>query len=126
MLTKVFSLFFVLLWSTSILSCESPSFVSLDPDAIRRILLEHLPQFRYCYQKEVEGKSINSNVSLKFNFLIESSGLPSRNQIITEMDLPPSFTRCLSGVLRDINFPKPFGNGTTEVNQPFNFLLKEL
>ena len=107
------------------LSCETPHLVAMDPDAIRRILLEHLPQFRYCFQKEVEGKSINSNVSLKFNFLIESSGLPSRNQIIIKMDLPPSFTRCLSGVLRGITFPEPFGNGTTEVNQPFNFLLKE-
>ena len=26
----------------------------MDPDTIRKILMDHLPQFRFCYQKELD------------------------------------------------------------------------
>jgi hypothetical protein len=107
-------------------SCEKPVLGSVDPDVIRRILLEHLPQFRYCFQKEIESRTINSNIPLKFNFIIGSTGHVSRNQIKTDLELPASFTRCLSGVLSEIIFPEPIEAGTIEVNQTFNFSIKEI
>jgi hypothetical protein len=94
----------------------------MDPDVIRRILEEHVPQFRYCYQKVLDpGVKAYSGV-VKLNFIIGASGHVSRatTQGVSN-NLPGSIRKCVSNVLLGIKFPAPAGGGVVEVNQPFNF-----
>ena len=99
---------------------------SMDPDIIRRILLEHLPQFRYCYQKELEKSGAEMSGAIKLNFTIGASGHVSQAGVDGSSSLPSDVKRCVVGVLRGINFPEPAGGGTVEVKQPMNFYPKKL
>ena len=99
---------------------------SMDPDVIRRILLDHLPQFRYCYQKELEmtGKEIGGVIKLEFT--IGASGHVTGAGVDSASNLPTNVKKCVVGVLRGITFPEPLGGGTVEVKQPMNFYPKNL
>lgn len=99
---------------------------SMDPDVIRRILLDHLPQFRYCYQKELE--KIGSEVSgvIKLDFTIGASGHVTGAGVDSASNLPPETKRCVVGVLKGITFPEPMGGGVVEVKQPMNFYPKKI
>lgn len=106
---------------------DSPSVVQLmDPEIIRRILLEHLPQFRYCYQKYMDqtGKIISGTV--KLDFTIGASGKVHRAQIDTGSSMVSDVKKCVIGVLRSISFPEPLGGGTVDVKQPINFYPKTI
>ncbi|MCO4755787.1 MAG: FHA domain-containing protein [Bacteriovoracaceae bacterium] len=100
---------------------------SMDPDVIRRILREHIPQFRYCYQKELDRgnrKTLSGTIGLQFT--IGASGHVSRAGVSNRTQLPSNVKRCVVNVLRGIQFPSPLGGGTVEVKQPFNFYPKRL
>jgi outer membrane biosynthesis protein TonB len=99
---------------------------SMDPDVIRRILLEHLPQFRYCYQKELERTGAEASGLIKLNFTIGASGHVSQAGVDGSSNLPGDVKRCVVGVLRGIVFPEPMGGGTVEVKQPMNFYPKKI
>lgn len=99
---------------------------SMDPDVIRRILLENLPQFRYCYQKELERTGQEVSGVVKLNFVIGASGNVSGAGIDGGSDIPADVKRCVVGVLRGITFPEPMGGGTVEVKQPMNFYPKKI
>lgn len=99
---------------------------SMDPDIIRRILLEHLPQFRYCYQKELERSGQEASGVIKLNFTIGASGHVSQAGVAGDSGLPTDVRKCVVGVLRGIVFPEPMGGGTVEVKQPMNFYPKRL
>jgi outer membrane biosynthesis protein TonB len=99
---------------------------SMDPDVIRRILLDHLPQFRYCYQKELERSGVEASGTVKLNFTIGASGHVSQAGIDGSSGLPSEVKRCVVGVLRGISFPEPQGGGTVEVKQPMNFYPKKI
>jgi outer membrane biosynthesis protein TonB len=100
---------------------------SMDPDVIRRILREHIPQFRYCYQKELD-RSSNRDISgmIRLLFTIGASGHVSRAGVDGRTKLPSHVKKCVVGVLRGIQFPRPMGGGTVDVKQPFNFYPKRL
>lgn len=100
---------------------------SMDPDVIRRILREHLPQFRYCYQKELD-KTANKNLSgiIKLIFTIGATGHVSKAGVGSGSQFPGHVKRCVVNVLRGIKFPRPLGGGTVDVRQPFNFFPKKL
>jgi TonB family protein len=98
----------------------------MDPDVIRRILLDHLPQFRYCYQKELERSGVEASGTVKLNFTIGASGHVSQAGIDGSSGLPSEVKRCVVGVLRGISFPEPQGGGTVEVKQPMNFYPKKI
>lgn len=94
---------------------------SMDPDVIRRILRENIPQFRYCYQKELDrrgGNKVSGTVGLLFT--IGASGHVSKAGV-NGGNLPTSVKGCVVRVLRGIKFPRPMGGGTVDVKQPFNF-----
>lgn len=94
----------------------------MDPDTIRRILVEHIPQFRYCYQKELDRASQKFDGVVRLDFIIGASGNVTRAGIEAASDsLPVSVKRCVVNVLKGIKFPAPRGGGVVEVNQPFNF-----
>lgn len=99
---------------------------SMDPDTIRRILLEHLPQFRYCYQRELEKTGSESSGTVKLNFTIGASGHVSQAGVDGSSALPTDVKKCVVGVLRGITFPEPLGGGVVEVKQPMNFYPKKI
>ena len=93
----------------------------MDPDVIRRILKEHIPQFRYCYQKELDRVKSPMSGVLKLNFIIGSSGHVTKAGVSARTALPVRLKGCVVNVLRGIKFPAPLGGGVSEVNQPINF-----
>lgn len=99
---------------------------SMDPDVIRRILLDHLPQFRYCYQKELERTGNELSGLIKLDFAIGASGHVTAAGVEGNSNLPTDVKKCVVGVLRGIAFPEPLGGGTVEVKQPMNFYPKKI
>ena len=95
---------------------------SMDPDIIRQILREHIPQFRYCYQKALDrnpGRKIADVIPISFT--IGASGHVSRAGVSGSSRLPANVKKCVVNVLRGIKFPSPRGGGTVDVKQPMNF-----
>lgn len=100
---------------------------SMDPDVIRRILRDNIPFFRSCYQTELNanpGQDISGTIRLVFT--IGASGHVSQAGVDGRTSLPSDVKRCVVGVLRGIEFPRPMGGGTVDVKQPFNFFPKKL
>jgi hypothetical protein len=99
----------------------------MDPKIIRDILLQHLSQFRYCYQKELEstGRDDLSGV-LNLNFLINRTGNVESEKVFGDSSITPQVKSCVAGVLRAIQFPSPQGGGRVEVRQPVNFYPNKL
>ena len=94
---------------------------SMDPDVIRRILREHIPQFRYCYQKELDRASKRFSGVVSLNFTIGASGRVTQAGVGANSNLPASVKGCVVNVLRGIKFPEPVGGGKVGVKQPINF-----
>lgn len=99
---------------------------SMDPDVIRRRLMEFLPQFRSCYQRELETRGTEITGTIKLDFVIGSSGHVTRAGIDGSSKLPKDVSGCVVNVLRGIVFPEPLGGGTVGVNQPMNFFPKKI
>lgn len=99
---------------------------SMDPDVIRRILLDHLPQFRYCYQKELEKTGAEVGGAVKLDFTIGASGHVTGAGAESASGLPSEVKKCVVGVLKGINFPEPMGGGTVDVKQQMNFYPKKI
>jgi len=100
---------------------------SMDPDVIRRILRENIPQFRYCYQKELDRSARDSlSGTIGLQFTIGASGHVTRAGVSNNSRLPGSVKGCVVRVLKGIKFPRPMGGGVVEVNQPFNFYPKRI
>ncbi len=98
---------------------------SMDPDVIRRILMDNLPKFRYCYQSELERAGREVQGVIKLNFVIGASGHVAQAGVEDATNLPATVKRCVVNVLRGIQFPEPMGGGTVEVKQPMNFYPKK-
>lgn len=100
---------------------------SMDPDVIRRILMDNLPKFRFCYQSELERSNDEKTQGvIKLNFVIGASGHVSQAGVDDSSQLPGAVKRCVVDVLRGIQFPEPMGGGTVEVKQPMNFYPKKI
>jgi hypothetical protein len=99
---------------------------SMDPDIIRRILMEHLSQFRYCYQKELNKAPDSFSGVINLAFSIGASGHVTKAGLGDGSDeLPSTVSGCVLDVLRGIKFPEPKGGGIVEVRQPMNFFEKK-
>lgn len=96
----------------------------MDPDIIRKIIEDHIPQFRYCYQKELDKASREFSGVVRLNFIIGASGHVTKAGVDSFSPLPPRVKGCVVNVLKGIKFPEPLGGGVVEVNQPFNFYPK--
>ncbi len=94
---------------------------SMDPDVIRRILRENLPQFRHCYQKVLDQSSSSFSGVIDMNFIIGATGNVTKAGVSSSSNIPGSVRGCVVNVLKGIQFPSPLGGGEVEVNQPFNF-----
>jgi len=94
---------------------------SIDPELLRKILREYIPQFRYCYQNEL---SSNPNLSgtIDLNFTINGAGKIAKSSVLAKgSSFSPRGINCIDGVLKMIPFPKPKGGGQVDVRQPLNF-----
>lgn len=94
---------------------------SMDPELLRKILAEYLPQFRHCYQQELQRQEDVEGV-LDMNFRIEGSGKVSKINIrAKDSRFSGGGVDCMASVLKLIDFPKPKGGGVVDVRQPLNF-----
>lgn len=97
---------------------------SMDPELLRKILREYLPQFRHCYQQELE-RSENAKGVVNLNFRIGKAGRVVKVNIKSKKSkFSKPGTNCMAGVLRLIDFPKPKGGGMVDVRQPLNFFAE--
>lgn len=99
---------------------------SIDPELLRKILREYLPQFRHCYQQELTENSEDLKGIVDLNFRIEGDGKVSSIDINSrDSRFSKKGTGCMASVLRMIDFPKPKGGGLVDVRQPLNFFAEK-
>ena len=96
----------------------------MSPDIIRKILIDNIPKFRYCYQSELGQAPESSGGVVRLNFVIGASGHVSKAGIQSNSGLSNNVKSCAVRVLKGIRFPRPTGGGVVEVNQPINFYPK--
>ncbi|MCK5883238.1 MAG: AgmX/PglI C-terminal domain-containing protein, partial [Bacteriovoracaceae bacterium] len=95
---------------------------SMDPELLRKILREYLPQFKHCYQEELESYSENIKGVVNLDFRIGAAGRVISSSInARRAKFSKKGVGCMNKVLRLIEFPKPKGGGVVDVRQPLNF-----
>lgn len=94
---------------------------SMDPDVIRQILIDHIPQFRHCYQRILDKAAKGFDGVVPLDFTIGPSGHVTRAGVSSSSRMPRGVKACVVNVLRGIKFPRPMGGGTVGVKQPLNF-----
>ncbi len=98
---------------------------SMDPELLRKILQEYLPQFRHCYQQELMGAGKDLKGVIDLDFQISAAGRVSRTDVkAKDARFSRKGTDCMVAVLRIIEFPKPKGGGVVDVRQPLNFFAE--
>jgi hypothetical protein len=97
---------------------------TIDPDAIRKLLRDHLPQFRFCYQKELDATQNEFQGRMIFKFSIGSDGHASHSEVMSDEITSDKVRGCMINVLQGIQFPRPAGGKTVGVSQPMNLYPK--
>lgn len=99
---------------------------SIDRNDIWRILLENVPQFQYCYQRELDSKSKALEGVLMLQFVIGPSGNVTRASATNkDNNLPPRTKDCVVTHLKTIQFPQPNGGAEVTVNTPLNLQARQ-
>ncbi len=101
---------------------------TIDRDAVKRLLREHVPQFRYCYQTELDKKKQDNNLQgrVVFNFSIGKGGKVFNSEIAFAEITNDRVRDCIKNVLSGIQFPEPKNGASVQVSQPMNFALERL
>ncbi len=98
---------------------------SMDPELLRKILREYIPQFRHCYQQELIAHSDKIKGIIDLNFTINQEGRVSNHNIrAKDARFSHKGIGCMGQVLSLIDFPKPKGGGVVDVKQPLNFFAE--
>ena len=98
----------------------------MDPELLRKILQEYLPQFRHCYQQELAYNADDIQGIVDLNFEISPAGKVSKIDIKTkDSRFSKRGVDCMGKVLSIINFPKPKGGGRVAVRQPLSFFSEK-
>jgi hypothetical protein len=98
---------------------------SMDPELLRKILREYIPQFRHCYQQELVGHSDKIKGVIDLNFTISPEGRVARHNIqAKDARFSQKGIGCMGQVLGLIDFPRPKGGGVVDVRQPLNFFAE--
>ncbi len=98
---------------------------SMDPELLRKILREYIPQFRHCYQQELIGKSENVKGVVDLQFTIGANGKVAKYNVkVKDAQFSAKGQGCMGQVLGLIDFPKPKGGGVVDVRQPLSFLAE--
>ncbi|NOT78583.1 MAG: AgmX/PglI C-terminal domain-containing protein [Bacteriovoracaceae bacterium] len=107
---------------TAFVQADTVVMGSIEPEVLRKILQEYLPQFKFCYQQELQEHSEKIKGIVDLNFRIEGDGKVSTVNIKTaQTQFSSKGVTCMSNILRIIDFPKPKGGGLVDVRQPLNF-----
>ena len=100
----------------------------IDPEAIRRILRDHIPQFRSCYQRDLDvtrnADGLQGRVNFKFKIM--GDGTVSNSSVSSEEITSDRVRDCVLNVLNGIRFPSPGNGRTVDVSQPMNFYPKRM
>lgn len=101
---------------------------TVDPDEIRRILRDHIPQFRHCYQSELDNHQNPEGLQgrVNFKFKIGGAGRVASSEIQSEEITSDKVRDCIRNVLHGIQFPRPGAGNSVDVNQPMNFYPKRM
>jgi hypothetical protein len=111
---------------TSFMETKTVIMGSMDAETLRRILREYIPQFRHCYQQELQKSTKKLEGVIDLGFRIEGNGKVSKIDVKSKgMVFSGQGHECMSQVLSRIEFPKPKGGGLVDVVQPLNFLSEQ-
>lgn len=95
---------------------------AIDPNLIIKIMREYIPQFRYCYQKELVSSS-NAAGAFDLLFKINQDGKGFNVNLKSDSyKFSAVATDCISKVVSIIPFPQPRGGAIVDVIQPLNFV----
>ncbi|MBD64150.1 MAG: hypothetical protein CME62_03025 [Halobacteriovoraceae bacterium] len=107
--------------STAYIEANTKILGAIDPELIRKIMREYIPQFRYCYQQELMK---NPKVAGVFDLNFQINGVGKGVNVDIKKN-GASFSakahNCLKRVVKMIKFPRPKGGGLVDVRQPMNF-----
>lgn len=107
---------------TSFIEAKTVVLGSIDPELLRKILRKYIPQFRHCYQQELEFYNDKLEGIVDLDFRIGGNGKVSKVKVLSKNGkFSNEGTNCMARVLTVINFPKPKGGGVVDVRQPLNF-----
>ncbi|MDB9786618.1 FHA domain-containing protein [Bacteriovoracaceae bacterium] len=95
---------------------------AIDASLVKRLLAEHVNQFRYCYQSHLDSQNRRKGFIVNLNFVIGASGHASDVVVNTKFR---GLNDCFERIVGGINFPKPYGGGVVEVKQPLNLYARE-
>lgn len=107
---------------------EKIAIPTIDGEAVKRLLREHIPQFRHCYQSELDKKKSGDNLQgrAEFRFSIGVGGRVTRSEVAMAEITDDQVRACIKNVLHGIKFPEPKGGKSVEVTQPMNFALDRI
>jgi hypothetical protein len=105
---------------------EAPEYLEetgIHPGEISVILNNHKPQFKSCFQSELDTskkpKDLQGKVNLKFS--VNDKGRVAKSEIQSDDIKEGLALRCMKIILDDIQFPIPLKGKTYDVSQPINF-----
>lgn len=107
--------------TTAYIEANTKILGAMDPELIRKLMREYIPQFRHCYQREL---LINPSIAGVFDLAFQINargvgvnvGVQSGGKRFSKKAMG-----CLKKVVSLIRFPKPKGGGLVDVKQPMNF-----
>lgn len=92
----------------------------LDKAIIRRYMKRNLMKIRYCYEKELVTKK-NLSGTIRAQFTIGREGDVTAAAATEGTLKDAEVQKCIAGVIKAIQFPKPRGNGEVIVVYPLTF-----
>ena len=103
-----------------VIPAQESTKLSIDSQAIKRLLREHIPQFRSCYQNALDAAdqpdTLKGSINLKF--LITVSGKVAKSEITSQDFHSEKVHGCIKNTLEGIQFPE--ADKSISVNQPMN------
>ena len=96
---------------------------SIEKDAIRRVMKQHIGEVKRCYEAELE-KDKNLAGKVMVRFVIGTDGKVPESGIESTTLKSPAAEKCIADAVRAWEFPKPSG-GTVAVSYPFVFASAE-
>ncbi len=89
-----------------------------EADAIRSVILDHLPEIRTCLTDEF---SKSENGTSLISFFINPDGSVVAVKLEPKLN-PETLNTCVITKFSQMKFPKPINNQQVEVRQPLNFV----
>lgn len=91
---------------------------SLSADAIRRVIREHLPEVRHCYEQGLIAEpQLAGRVTIRF--IISASGAVTAASIASSTLGNGRVEQCITTAVLRWKFPAPDGGGVVSVTYPF-------